>query len=155
MEENKTPISLNIQDIMALLPHRPPFLLVDRVVATDCDTYVDAIKNVTMNEPFFVGHFPGQPVMPGVLIMESLAQAAAIVVLSNPRFKGLIPYFLTMDKVKFRNPVEPGDLFETHCEIVKNRGPFYWAKGEGYVDGKLCVSAEFSFVIKPQEETKE
>ena len=109
MEENSKVISLNIQDIMAILPHRPPFLLVDRVIATDCDTYVDAIKNVTMNEPFFVGHFPGQPVMPGVLIMDSLAQAAAIVVLSNPRFKGLIPYFLTMDKVKFRKPVQPGD----------------------------------------------
>ena len=118
MEENTNAKSFNIQEIMALLPHRPPFLLVDKVVATDCDTYVDAIKNVTMNEPFFVGHFPGQPVMPGVLIMESLAQAAAIVVLSNPRFKGLIPYFMTMDKVKFRKPVLPGDQLHLRIDII-------------------------------------
>ena len=158
MEENNNVKSFNIQDIMAILPHRPPFLLVDRVVATDCDTYVDAIKNVTMNEPFFVGHFPGQPVMPGVLIMESLAQAAAIVVLSNPRFKGLIPYFMTMDKVKFRKPVLPGDQLHLRIDIISMRSTMGKCKAVASVDGQKVAEGELAFAVvipKEEKDTKE
>ena len=158
MEENTNAKSFNIQEIMALLPHRPPFLLVDKVVATDCDTYVDAIKNVTMNEPFFVGHFPGQPVMPGVLIMESLAQAAAIVVLSNPRFKGLIPYFMTMDKVKFRKPVLPGDQLHLRIDIISMRSTMGKCKAVASVDGQKVAEGELAFAVvinKEEKDTKE
>ena len=155
MEENSKVISLNIQDIMAILPHRPPFLLVDRVVATDCDTYVEAVKNVTMNEPFFVGHFPGQPVMPGVLIMESLAQAAAIVVLTNPRFKGLIPYFLTMDKVKFRKPVQPGDQLHLRIDIISMRSTMGKCKAVASVDGQKVAEGELAFAVVMNKEEKE
>ena len=156
MEENqKEPMSFGIKEIMSFLPHRPPFLLIDKVTATDCETYVEAVKNVTMNEPFFVGHFPGEPVMPGVLIMEALAQAAAIVVLTNPKFKGLIPYFMTMDKVKFRKPVVPGDQLVLRVETIAMRSTTGKCSAVALVDGKKVAEGELQFaVVVPKKEEK-
>ena len=112
--------TLNVTEIQGILPHRPPFLLIDRVIDTDKKTYVVAIKNVTMNEPFFTGHFPGAPIMPGVLIIEAMAQAAAIVVMINPDNRNKIPYFMSIDKVKFRKPVVPGDQLQIRIDNRKS-----------------------------------
>ncbi len=133
---------MNIQDIMKILPHRYPFLLVDRVIEKD-DNKIKAIKNVTMNEQFFQGHFPGAPVMPGVLQIEGMAQAAGIL-LSNlvENHDDYIIYFMTIDKVKFRAPVVPGDVLEYNMEIVKTRGLMGVVKGTVSVDGSVVCQAE-------------
>lgn len=133
---------MNIQEIMKILPHRYPFLLVDRVIEKD-DKKIKAIKNVTMNEPFFQGHFPGAPVMPGVLQIEGMAQAAGIL-LSNlvENHADYIIYFMTIDNVKFRAPVVPGDVLEYNMEVVKTRGLIGIVKGSVSVDGNVVCQAE-------------
>jgi len=133
---------MNIQEIMEILPHRYPFLLVDRVIEKD-NKKIKAIKNVTMNEPFFQGHFPGAPVMPGVLQIEGMAQAAGIL-LSNlvENHADYIIYFMTIDNVKFRAPVVPGDVLEYNMEVVKTRGLMGIVKGTVSVDGKVVCQAE-------------
>ena len=114
-------MELNIQQIMEILPHRPPFLLVDRI--TDCEPGVKAtgVKCVTMNEPFFVGHFPGNPIMPGVLILEALAQTGAVAALSLPENRGKLAIFGGVKNARFKQPVRPGDVLELSCELVEQQ----------------------------------
>lgn len=139
--------TLDINEIQAIIPHRPPFLLLDKVTDTDYATYVEAVKNVTINEPFFVGHFPGAPIMPGVLILEALAQAAAIVVMANPGNKGKIPFFMTIDEVKFRKPVVPGDQLVLRIELLRMRSTTGKAKAMAMVNGVLVTEAVLGFMI--------
>lgn len=138
---------MDIKEIMSIIPHRPPFLLIDRVEEIVEGEKIVAIKNVTMNEPFFVGHYPGEPVMPGVLIVEAMAQAGAIAILSMDQFKGKTPYFGAIDKAKFRKKVVPGDCLKLEVTFTKLRGNAGIGKGIAYVDGKKAAEAELTFMI--------
>lgn len=134
---------LDVNDIMKLLPHRYPFLLVDRVTEIDPGKKIVGLKNVTMNEPFFPGHFPGHPVMPGVLIVEAMAQTAALLVYSSSEEnKGKITYFVGIDNTKFRKPVVPGDQLTLELEVIGCRRGIYTFAGKAYVDGKLVTESE-------------
>lgn len=138
---------LDIKEIREILPHRYPFLLVDRVTEMEEGKYIKGYKNVSINEPFFQGHYPSEPVMPGVLILEALAQIGGVAILSMEEFKGKIPLFAAADKVKFRKMVVPGDKLELTCEIIKLRGRVGIGKGIAYVDGKKVCEAEITFAI--------
>lgn len=134
---------LDVNDIMKLLPHRYPFLLVDRIIEIDPGKKIVGLKNVTINEPFFPGHFPGHPVMPGVLIIEAMAQTAAILVYnSSDDNKGKITYFVGIDNTKFRKPVVPGDQLRLELEVIGCRRGIYTFAGKAYVDGKLVTESE-------------
>ena len=138
---------LAVEDIKKIIPHRSPMLLIDRV--DDINPGVSAVgyKAVSYNEPFFQGHFPEYPVMPGVLILEAIAQVGAVAILSMEQFKGKTPLFAGADKVRWRKPVRPGDKLEMQCEIVKLRGPIGVGKGIATVDGKKVCEAEITFAI--------
>ena len=138
---------LGIKEIKEILPHRYPFLLVDRITEMEEGKNIKGYKNVTINEEFFQGHFPVEPVMPGVLILEALAQVGAVAILSMDQFKGKIPLFAGADKVRFRQKVVPGDRLELSCEIVKLRGPVGVGKAIASVDGKKVCEAEIMFAI--------
>lgn len=138
---------MNVQEIMEIIPHRYPFLLLDRVEEIIVGEKVVAKKNVTINEPFFQGHFPGEPVMPGVLIIEALAQAGAVALLSMPGFKGKTAYFGAMDKVRFRQKVVPGDTLTLEVEILKVKSVAGTGKGIAKVNGKKVAEAEITFMI--------
>lgn len=138
---------LNIQDIQKILPHRPPFLLVDRIDELEPGKHALGRKCVTMNEPFFEGHFPGKAVMPGVLILEALAQTGAIVMLSVEKNFGKIAYFGGMDKVKFKRQVVPGDVLKLDVEIIKSKGSFGVGTAVAYVEDQVAVEAVFTFAI--------
>lgn len=140
---------LNITEIKEILPHRYPFLLVDRVIEMEIGEkkFVRAYKNVSANEEFFNGHFPVEPIMPGVLILEALAQAGAVAILSMDEFKGKIPLFAGTNKVRFKNKVVPGDKLELYCEITRIKGPVGIGKGIATVDGKTVCEAEILFAI--------
>ncbi len=141
-EQAQTLESADIQKIMQVLPHRYPFLLVDRIVAIDGDRSAVGIKNVTANEPHFQGHFPGQPVMPGVLIVEGMAQTAgAICALAAGRDKPSIVYFMTIDNAKFRKPVVPGDRLEYRVKQVKNRTNIWKFHCEAFVEDVRVAEA--------------
>ena len=149
MNDATKPI-LTVQDIEKLLPHRYPFLLVDKVVELEPEKRVVGVKCVTMNEQFFCGHFPGHPIMPGVLIMEALAQASALMVLgglSEEQRKGKVIYFMSIDAAKFRKPVVPGDCLELHATMLRNKGTLIKTKGEAKVDGQVVAEGEFMAML--------
>ncbi len=146
----------DIQDIMNILPHKPPFLLVDKIIELT-DNYIVGVKNVTMNEPFFMGHFPNEPIMPGVLQIEAIAQVGGVLVLNkmkNPKYYST--YFLKIDKVKFKKKVIPGDLLVFQVDLLESiRRGIVHMEGKGYVNDELVVEAEvFAKVvnIKNQKE---
>jgi 3-hydroxyacyl-[acyl-carrier-protein] dehydratase len=149
MEEQATKTTLDVEEISRLLPHRYPFLLVDRIEQICGDESCVGIKNVTVNEPFFLGHFPGRPVMPGVLMLEGMAQSAgAICALSLGREGPLKSvYFLTVDKAKFRRPVVPGDRIEYHMRKIAKKKSMWWYRGEAKVDGQIVCEAEVGAMI--------
>lgn len=135
---------MNQEEIKKILPHRDAMLLIDEAEVVDGAAH--GRKEIRGDEWFLKGHFPNAPIVPGVILCEILAQSTCV--LLNDKISGeSLPVFTGLNKVKFRNPVKPGDVFETKCEIIKEKSPFYFAKGEGYVDGRLCVSAEFSFAV--------
>lgn len=138
---------MNIQQIKEIIPHRYPMLLIDRIEELEAGQKVVAKKNVTINEPFFQGHFPHEPVMPGVLIVEAMAQAGAVALLSLPDFKGKTAYFGGIDKAKFRQKVTPGDILMLEVEILKVRANAGMGKGIARVDGKKVAEAELTFMI--------
>lgn len=141
-------VALDIVQVLNTLPHRYPFIMVDRVLEFIGETELVAIKNVTINEPFFEGHYPGHPVMPGVLQIEAMAQAAGILMLKKHKFEQKLAYFMSCDKVKFRKPVTPGDQLEIHVKVVKYRGEKIGiAEGECRVNGSVVSSAELMFAI--------
>ena len=145
----KTLMSADIARIMKLLPHRYPFLLIDRMIDMDGEESGTAIKNVTINEPFFQGHFPGNPVMPGVLLVEAMAQAAGALVLNHlgDAHAGKLVFFMSIDKARFRKPVLPGDVVHFHVKLSNKRAPVwkYWA--EAHVDGKKVAEAEIGAML--------
>jgi 3-hydroxyacyl-[acyl-carrier-protein] dehydratase len=139
----------DIMKIMELIPHRYPFLLVDRIVELRGSEYCLGIKNVTANEPQFQGHFPGNPILPGVMIIEGMAQAAgcAAILSSAEGKKARLVYFMTVDKAKFRKPVVPGDVLEYHMTLIKRRQNMWWFRGEAKVAGVLAAEAELGAMI--------
>ena len=140
---------INIQEILKSLPHRYPMLLVDKVTFIEPNKKIIAIKNVTFNEPHFLGHFPNHPIMPGVLIIEAMAQAGALIVTANPSFKPeeKLVYFLSIDGAKFRKPVIPGDVLELHVEVAQNRGNVWKLTAQGLVDGQKVAEANLSAML--------
>jgi UDP-3-O-[3-hydroxymyristoyl] N-acetylglucosamine deacetylase/3-hydroxyacyl-[acyl-carrier-protein] dehydratase len=138
---------LDVNELMRLLPHRYPFLLVDRIVGFEGDNKCTAIKSVTINEPFFQGHFPGHPVMPGVLQLEAMAQTASILMLRMPENAGKIGYFMSADEVKFRKPVVPGDTLFIEAEITKNRRNIGQARARCVVNGETVSEGELLFSL--------
>jgi beta-hydroxyacyl-ACP dehydratase FabZ len=139
--------SMSIQEIMELLPHRYPFLLVDRIVEHEPGKRIVGIKNVTMNEPFFQGHFPGHPIMPGVLIIEAMAQAGGILALKALGGEKRIAYFATIDNCKFRKPVVPGDQLRLELEVIASKGPVWKMHGDAKVDGVLVAKADVTATL--------
>jgi len=141
--------SLDIQKLLELLPHRYPFLLVDRIVEAKADEYGVGIKNVTANEPHFQGHFPGRPVMPGVLMLEAMAQTAGAlcVAAQQDRSAPSVVYLMTIDKAKFRKPVVPGDQIRFYMTRIAKRRNMWWFRGEAKVDGALVCEAEVSAML--------
>jgi len=140
-------LPLEAADIMRIIPHRYPFLLIDRVVELEPGKRVVAIKSVTANEPQFTGHFPDRPIMPGVLMVEALAQAGAVAVLSLPEYRGKLALFAGIDDCRFRRTVLPGDQLLLKVELEKLRGMFGRARAVASVDGEVAVEATISFVI--------
>ena len=136
-------MELGTLDIMQYLPHRYPFLLVDKITEFVKNEQIVGVKNVTINEPFFQGHFPGHPIMPGVLILEAMAQVGGVyAMLANEVGEGQVPYFVGIDKAKFRKPVLPGDVLILALELQKVRRGIYYFQGKATVDGKLVAEAE-------------
>ncbi|APM37462.1 3-hydroxyacyl-ACP dehydratase FabZ [Clostridium kluyveri] len=145
--EEQFKVDFGVQDIKNIIPHRYPFLLIDRVSYIEPGKKVVAYKNVTSNEYFFQGHFPEMPVMPGVLIIEALAQAGAVAILSQEEFKGKIAFFGAINKAKFRRNVVPGDTLKLEVEIIKIKGSAGIGKGTAYVGEKKAAEGELMFMI--------
>lgn len=140
---------LDTDQIMQMIPHRYPFLMIDRIVDIVPDKSAVGIKNVTINEPFFQGHFPGHPVMPGVLIIESMAQTAGVLVVlsSGKQSEGKLVYFMSVDQARFRKPIVPGDSVRIRVEKQRNRGNVWKFKGEARVNETLMAEATFTAMI--------
>jgi 3-hydroxyacyl-[acyl-carrier-protein] dehydratase len=142
---------INIDRILEYLPHRYPMLLVDRIIDFEPGKRCKGLKNVTMNEPFFQGHYPAFPVMPGVLIIEAMAQAGAVILLSDPDKTGLIPLLGGIDDVKFKRSVVPGDQLITDVELLWFRNRIGKVKCVGSVDGQMVASMELTFKLIPKD----
>ena len=140
-------MKLSTKEIMDIIPHRQPFLLIDTMEELEPGKRGVGKKCVTYNEPFFGGHFPSEPVMPGVLIVEALAQVGAVVILSCEEFKGKTAYFGAINSAKFKKKVVPGDVLYLEVEMIKQKGPIGVGRATAMVDGKLAVSAELTFAI--------
>ena len=149
----KAPLmTLDIHGIMELIPHRYPMLLIDRLEILQASQSAVGIKNVSFNEHFFAGHFPGKPIMPGVLIVEAMAQSAAALVMKSMQLEGVdleqkLVYFMSIEHAKFRRPVVPGDVLRLHVEKERNRGPVWRFTGRGMVEGKVTSEASFTAMI--------
>ena len=141
-------MELDSNQIAALLPHRYPFALVDRITDYEPGAWARGIKCVSVNEPFFCGHFPQQHVMPGVLIIEALAQVGAVAILSKEEFKGKIALFGGIKHARFKRQVVPGDVLELHCELIQQRGPLGIGKATATVNGALAATAELTFAVQ-------
>ena len=140
-------MELNIEQIKEIIPHRPPFLLVDKITDFEPGAWAKGIKPVTVNEPFFAGHFPEYHVMPGVLILEALAQVGAVAILSLPEYKGKIAFFGGIKNARFKKQVRPGDVLELSCELTQRRGPVGFGKAVAKVDGTVAAQGELTFAI--------
>ena len=140
-------MELNIEQIQEIIPHRPHFLLVDKIVDYVPGEWAKGIKAVTVNEPFFVGHFPQYKVMPGVLIIEALAQVGAVAILSLPENKGKLAFFGGIKNARFKKQVRPGDVLELSCELIERRGPICFGKAVAKVDGKVAAQGELTFAV--------
>ncbi len=144
---------LDVIEIQKILPHRFPFLLVDRVVKIEPSKYIEAYKNVTIGEQIFQGHFPEHPVYPGVMIIEGMAQAGGVLAFKSmdesgqESTKDKVVYFMSIDKAKFRSPIKPGDKLVYKLNVLKHKGSIWVLKGEAYVDGKLTAQAELKAMI--------
>ena len=145
-------MELDINEIKKILPHRPPMLLVDRILEIEPFKSATGLKNITMNEPQFLGHFPNNPIMPGVLLLEAMAQVGGVAMLYPEEHRGKIAPFGGMDNIKFKQIVIPGDTLITKAEIVKVRGDFGVLHADGYVKDKLVASADFKFALKHQQD---
>ncbi len=143
---------LDVNEIQKILPHRPPMLLVDKIIEIEPFKSAVGIKNVTMMEPHFRGHFPDKPIMPGVLLLEAMAQVGGVAMLYPEENRGKLALFGGMENVKFKRPVVPGDQVVTKAEIVKTRGPFGTLHADAYVDDVLVASADFKFALKSSNE---
>ena len=139
---------LTTKQIMEIIPHRQPFLLIDTVEELESGMRAVAKKCVSYNEPFFGGHFPNEPVMPGVLIIEALAQTGAVAILSLPEHRGKTAYFAGIDKPKFKQMVRPGDTLELETTIIRSKGPIGVGEAIATVNGKLAAKAELTFAVK-------
>jgi 3-hydroxyacyl-[acyl-carrier-protein] dehydratase len=156
MQTDKTSVAgttakaVEIKRILQMIPHRYPMLMVDKVVEMHLDHSAVGIKNVSINEPFFQGHFPTEPVMPGVLIVEAMAQTAAVLVVATygEESEGKLVYFMSIDGVRFRRPVFPGDRLELHVEKVQSRASVWKFSGKAIVDGKVAAEATFAAMIR-------
>jgi 3-hydroxyacyl-[acyl-carrier-protein] dehydratase len=160
MSDEATKATLGTADIarvLKLLPHRYPFLMIDRIIDIDGDNSAIGIKNVTINEPCFQGHFPGFPVMPGVLLVEGMAQTAGAICVAalDEVYEPRIVYFMSIDKAKFRRPVVPGDTVHYHVRKIRNRGPVWRFSAEAKVDGALVAEAEISAMIIDPNKTQQ
>jgi 3-hydroxyacyl-[acyl-carrier-protein] dehydratase len=145
---------LEVTDIMEILPHRYPMLLVDRIIELDPMKYAIGIKNATFDEQFFQGHFPGMPVMPGVLLAEAMAQVGGVALLYPEENRGLIPYFTGIDKLRFRHPVHPGDQVIMRADIEKIKGRMGKVKAQSHVGDTLCAEGEYLFALMPSKTKK-
>jgi 3-hydroxyacyl-[acyl-carrier-protein] dehydratase len=150
---NKELTSIDIDRILTLLPHRYPFLMIDRIIEVDSDDSAIGIKNVSANEPIFQGHFPGNPVFPGVLIIEGMAQTAGAIAIAADQTKGRhIVYMVTVDKCKFRKPARPGDVIEYHIKKVRRRSAMGWYEARAMVGSTLIAEAEVGAMVMVEGE---
>ena len=147
--EAEPSVEIDIQRVMQMIPHRQPFLMIDKVVDVVADAHATGIKNITINEPYFQGHFPTRPVMPGVLIIEAMAQTAAVLVVHTlgPQAEGKLVYFMTVDNARFRRPVFPGDVLQVRVSKQRNRGSVWKFEGRAEVRGQLMAEAVFAAMI--------
>lgn len=148
-------MEISAKELLDILPHRYPFLLVDRVLSLEPGVRATGLKNASYGEPFFVGHFPGHPIMPGVLIIEMMAQVSGVMLLALPEHKGKLAYLAGVDKARFRKPVLPGDTIIAEVSLIKARGTIGFVKAEAKVDGVVVCEAELMFALQsPNGEEK-
>lgn len=143
----RDPATMDILQLMTVLPHRYPFLLIDRITSFERHKRAAGYKNLTMNEPFFQGHFPGYPLMPGVLMIEALAQLGGTIILGPDDFRRRTALLTGIDKAKFRRPVVPGDRLDMETELIRRRSGMGWVSAEAKVEGKLACTAELMFSV--------